>query len=982
MSVDLGSARIRVDADTGQAEQKLSSFGDTIKKIGIGAAVAAAVKSAVDGIKSVVEAFGEYEQLVGGIETLFKDSSDKLMDYANNAYKTAGMSANQYMEVATSFSASLLQSLGGDTEAAVEYANMAITDMSDNANKMGTDVASIQNAYQGFAKQNYTMLDNLKLGYGGTKSEMERLIADANTLRSEQGITTKLSINNMSDIITAIHTVQTQMGITGTTAQEAEHTISGSINSLKGAWKNFVVGLGNSNADVKKLARNVVDSFKTCAKNVIPIIKNLAEALPDALTEMAEAATEIIADILPDLVKCIMNLIKGLVKALPKAIPVIIEAIISVVEAILEALPDILEAFMEAIPMVIDAILRAFPKLITAICKAIPEIITTIIEGLPKMLMEIGESIIENFPIIIEAVLKGLAGVFVGIIDWFAKLFTDVDEKMEEMGELLEEKAENFTSWGERLEELEPHIANWNSLVSSTGETVESLSKQISEKENAITEIYRTAFTEQGKLRQEDIQSIEKYLDDIAKLYEQKIELAGLAVEATTVGIQSYTGDMTNEWYAQQQVNLDEALSTQLQAVDEGYNNRLQLLLNKYTEMGQVGSDAYKKELDNLNAWRDGQYAIYEQNKKDATKLLLEKADTMMNTESHIWNVVNATTKQYSTDNKNDLEKWWANTSAYFHSTDYAVLEYQKTLANVDLETGNSYLNMAANAKAAGNEINQHTKDMISGMLDSFDTGVYTFDDAGRDMLLGLTKGLESQIPALKNATDMTNEEIVDTITSFFGIHSPSTKMRSFGENIMEGLIDGMNLKEGAIQDVLRKVLNSMTTPFDEMWHQGNEIGQDLGSGIAEGISSKSWSIKSIAEQVVNNAIAAARRAGDIHSPSKKMAWIGKMLDEGAAQGIKENQDKPIDAMTAMGNALNETFADIATAKTDYGAYMSAATNVYNKGLSGSTENYRTDNITINLSVGSVRSDDDIQAITYELEKLRRKNFRVGGIIA
>ena len=203
-----------------QASDKISSLSSklgsglaTAAKVGA-AAVAAAGTAIVAIGKQAVEQYAEYEQLVGGVETLFKQSSDVVQQYAANAYKTAGMSANEYMETVTSFSASLLQSLGGDTEAASKYADMAITDMSDNANKMGTSMESIQNAYQGFAKQNYTMLDNLKLGYGGTKEEMQRLLDDAEKLSGVE-----YDISSYADIVDAIHVVQTEMGITGTTAK-------------------------------------------------------------------------------------------------------------------------------------------------------------------------------------------------------------------------------------------------------------------------------------------------------------------------------------------------------------------------------------------------------------------------------------------------------------------------------------------------------------------------------------------------------------------------------------------------------------------------------------------------------------------------------------------------------------------------------------------------------------------------------------------
>ena len=269
----------------------------------------AAVTTAAAGVaaltKASVQNYAQYEQLVGGVDTLFKNSSKKVQEYASNAYKTAGMSANEYMETVTSFSASLLQSLENDTEMAAEYANMAITDMSDNANKMGTSMEMIQNAYNGFAKQNYTMLDNLKLGYGGTKEEMERLLVDADKLSNSFNLQVDASGNlvySYADIVDAIHIVQDEMGITGTTAKEAGTTIQGSVDSMKAAWTNLVTGLGDENANIEQLFDDLVvtitgDGTETnlgVMGTVIPRIKvifgKLTEAIKDKLAEVDWAA--------------------------------------------------------------------------------------------------------------------------------------------------------------------------------------------------------------------------------------------------------------------------------------------------------------------------------------------------------------------------------------------------------------------------------------------------------------------------------------------------------------------------------------------------------------------------------------------------------------------------------------------------------------------------------------------------------------------
>ena len=342
------------------AGQKTSLFGDMLKSNLLGDAIKSGVKAVASGIKSLisgaVESYGEYEQLVGGVETLFGSSADTVIKNAENAYKTAGLSANAYMETVTSFSASLLQSMGNDTEAAAKKADLALTDMSDNANKMGTDMQSIQNAYQGFAKQNYTMLDNLKLGYGGTKEEMARLIEDAAKLKGLYGADAALYANkgvngDLSIIIDAIHTVQTEMGITGTTALEAFTTVEGSISSMKAAYQNFVTGLGDQNADIGALTEELIQTAGTVAKNVLPVIesvvKNIAETVreqgPDMITRFVAYATEKMPEVLKLGVQLIVSLVKGLAQNLPELLRGTLALVDAIISAFLDSLPDIIE---------------------------------------------------------------------------------------------------------------------------------------------------------------------------------------------------------------------------------------------------------------------------------------------------------------------------------------------------------------------------------------------------------------------------------------------------------------------------------------------------------------------------------------------------------------------------------------------------------------------------------------------------------------
>ena len=297
-----------------------------------------AINSAINGLKSMgsalinvgkqaIESYADYEQLVGGVDTLFKESSKTVQEYANNAYKTAGISANEYMDTVTSFSASLISSLGGDTKKASEYANRAIIDMSDNANKMGTDMSMIQNAYQGFAKQNYTMLDNLKLGYGGTKEEMARLIQDASKMtdvQKELGITVDSSSMSFGNIVNAISVVQKQMGIMGTTSKEASTTISGSVNSMKASWQNLLTGMADDNANFEQLINNFVDSVLTVGDNIIPRIQTV-------ITGISKMISGLLKELVPKLVKEIPPLLQQTLPVLIQAVQTSLKAIMDVV---------------------------------------------------------------------------------------------------------------------------------------------------------------------------------------------------------------------------------------------------------------------------------------------------------------------------------------------------------------------------------------------------------------------------------------------------------------------------------------------------------------------------------------------------------------------------------------------------------------------------------------------------------------------------
>ena len=392
-----------------------SAFTTTAKAVGVGLLAAGTATAAL--VKSSVSAYAEFEQLVGGVETLFKNSADVVMQYADNAYKTAGLSANEYMETVTSFSASLLQSLGGDTQAAAEYADKAITDMADNANKMGTSMEMIQNAYQGFAKQNYTMLDNLKLGYGGTKEEMQRLLEDAEKI---SGI--KYDISSYADVVEAIHVMQEEMGIAGTTAKEASTTIQGSLAMVKSAWENLVTGITDPNADIGQLIDNMVESAKTAFTNLVPAISQALKGVGKLVQEIAPVITKelpsLVSTLLPILIDTAITLLNGLIEALPDIIQVLFDQLPTILQAVIDAvlklLPMIIDLGFTFIETLAEGLLQALPEILPKITQLILDLVAmfsdpanleSFIDAAVQIIMAIANGLIEALPVLIPAVI-------------------------------------------------------------------------------------------------------------------------------------------------------------------------------------------------------------------------------------------------------------------------------------------------------------------------------------------------------------------------------------------------------------------------------------------------------------------------------------------------------------------------------------------------------------------------------------------------
>lgn len=430
-SKEINSVGQSVEEAGGRGESAAAKIGNGFKqaaKITVAAFTAASVAlSAITA--SAVKEYAEYEQLIGGVETLFGESSDKLEEYASNAYKTAGLSLNEYMSTVTSFSASLIQSLGGDTEAAAEYADRALTDMSDNANKLGSDMSTIQNAYQGFAKQNYTMLDNLKLGYSGSKTEMQRLIKDAANLtdvQKELGVTVDANSMSFANIVNAISVVQSNMGILGTTSKEAATTVSGSIKSMGAAWKNILVGIADDTADFDKLIDDFITTIvgenegegviANLAPRVTTAFNGISKLIKELAPRLIELIPQIIGDVGPSVIDSFFSIIDSVITFLddPENSEEFMNSAIGLIESFILGLIDRADDIVEVGIQLITTFLQSLAGNESAkkIASAAVKMILTLAEMLTNP--DNSEDLISAG---IEIVVQLIAGILEGISD-------------------------------------------------------------------------------------------------------------------------------------------------------------------------------------------------------------------------------------------------------------------------------------------------------------------------------------------------------------------------------------------------------------------------------------------------------------------------------------------------------------------------------------------------------------------------------------
>lgn len=870
-----GSVVIKIKGDDSPFQKVLGKIGSAVNTAV--KASAAAVGAASAGVAALgtacINAYADYEQLVGGVETLFKDSADTIQTYADNAYKTAGLSANEYMETVTSFSASLLQSLDGDTEKAAAAADLAITDMADNANKMGTAMESIQYAYQGFAKQNYTMLDNLKLGYGGTKEEMQRLLADAEKL---SGV--KYDLSSYADIVEAIHVIQTEMGITGTTAKEASTTIQGSVASMKAAWANLMVGMADDTQNFDMLLSNFIESIGTVADNLLPrigvVIEGMGKLVAGLAPEIASALPTLTNELLPNLVELgvqsisalvqgiqengdslaagalsivgtlaegiaellpmvadtaaslAVSLADGLTESLPNIIPVAIETISTLVENLTENANTVIEAGIQIILALGEGLIAALPQLIETVPQIVINIANVINDNAPKLvdtalylitrlavgLVQAIPTLVVNIPKIIEAIVAAFMA-----FQWLnlgKQLIDGVANGVKKAGESMATAAKNtFSKFKSKLAGVE--VA---SELKNIGKHI--IDGIVGGIKNSLSKIANIA----GKIKDTLLSKLKGLFKIASPSKLMKEEVGAYIGEGIAVGIEE-SGQMA--------VDAAEDVADKIADTLTQKRDSLQSKLADYGDLFERVKTEEGKELFQLGDLKDDIKQLEKYG--DALDKLKEKgiSDSLMG-EIAGMGVQDA-------------------------------LDYMNKLISMSDTKFDQYVSLF-----------EQKQQMAQGVAEKFYKGEF---DA-------LEKSYTGEIPAFLAGV---KAEISDV-----GAEVSESMQAASAEGVSEGIAEQQPL----VAEQAKQLTETAKEEITGYQADFKAIGESLMEGVAKGVRDGQSGVVNAVAKALQAAVRAAKKEMDINSPSRVMAKIGDYMAQGVGVGWSDRMDSVSDTIS------------------------------------------------------------------------------------
>ena len=768
-----GDVIIKILGDDTDLNKKLKGVGGmastAMKAVAAGAAAAGAAVAALG--KSALDAYASYEQLAGGVQTLFGESAAATVSkYAAEAYKTAGMSANAYMETVTSVSASLMQSLGGDAEAAAHTANDAINAMADNASKMGTSMDTIVQTYQSLSRGNYAMLDNLKLGYGGTKAELERLLEDAEAYKASMGESVDYDISNFADITEAIDAIQEKMGLAGSAAEEASTTIEGSVNAMKAAWQNMLVGIADENADFEGLLGNLLSSVGTAAENILPRVKVILEGIgrlavelaPTLVTTAVELLTSLgqyLSDNAPALLQRVPELIAFLASAIgenaPKLVPVAADLIIALATGLIEAVPTLVSKAPEIVGSLADGVSGMVDNMVQAGIDLIDGVAEGVKNAIPNLLKSAGEaatSLLNKVKSVFKIqspskVMRDevgamlVAGVAQGINEKKSEAVKAAEQMSKDLLTAAEQYVEDKKFYNEMtLQEEQDFWEHMKTLNEFSAEELKKIDKKIYSSKKAIVD-------EEKRLMEEHEAEVKKREQEIQASADRISGFKGL-----------FDGVATEEVSGKELIS---NLESQMDAIERFRDNLAELqekgvsggLLEELAGMGPDAAD----EIEALNklseAKLDEYIAMYKEKQKTAEEIAKQ-----------------------------------------FYSLGSDTVEELQVVGTENVSEG------------AGDQeetLIETTELLVETMLKTAESFEKDFADVGEMMMEGLAQGIKDNKRAVINAVVAVIKESIKKVRKMLGINSPSRVMAEIGGYMAQGIGVGWTEQMGTVSDTI-----------------------------------------------------------------------------------------------------------------------------------------------------------------------------------
>lgn len=954
-----GSVIIQIDGDDSGFEKTLNGLkgvaGGAVKGIAAGAAAATAGVAALS--KAAFDSYASYEQLVGGVDTLFKESSAAVQQYAAEAYKTAGVSANTYMEQATAFSASLIQSLGGDTAAAAEYANQAIMDMSDNANKMGTDIESIQQTYQSLMRGNYAMLDNLKLGYGGTKAELERLVADAEKLTGQA-----LDPSKFSDIITAIHAVQENLGITGTTAQEAASTIEGSLNMTKAAWSNLLTGIADDNADFSGLVDDFVSSVETAAGNILPrleiIFSGIGQLVAALAPVIAQAIPALITNVLPGLATAAGQMLTAFGSALVENLPLLMSSAASLVTGFITYLqtnlPQLATAAVTIVQTIGAGLAEAAPEIASAAGSLLQSLAAGYVDNLPTIAQGAAEIVTgfisylsDNLPSVLDAGADIINSLVSGILNTLPAMVAQLSQIISAivsfiasaLPQILQSGVEILLNLAAGIIQTIPQlVAQIPQVISAFCSTIAANLPQIIASGIQLLVQFATGIIQAiPQLVAQLPQIISAIVSGLQALMGGIVDVGRAIVEGIWQGISGAAGwliDKIGGWASSVLSSVKSFFG--IHSPSRVFRDQIGWMITQGMALGiKKGEQQVLTVADQLNnklIAKEEELAkkLEDTGLDDATKEALNSQLTAV--------------KEFRSEYENAL----SDIQNAQESMADKLRDYGDLFTTVKDEAGGSFIELG-DLQADIDAINRYgdaleqlkARGVSDSLLDEITSMSVDEATAYTEQLLGMTDEQYTQYMALWEQKQQAAKQIA---TQFY-----RDEMDALGREF----VDKIPEKLGEVKDEMRT------------------IGVQGIQGMIDGMYSQSGFLYSAAASIVSQAISAMRAAADIHSPSKKAAeLVGAPLAQGVGAGFEKAYPG---VMNKLRTAFNESMA-VTSARL-----QSAASS----GSSSITREITNNNTTVDRVIRiEVTGDGDSEFVRWLRKKINTENNRVGASLA